>query len=93
MHVLFDEILLIEGLKDYVKIYTNKDQRPILTLMSMKSMEDELPQSRFIRVHRSFIVHRNKIDRVEKNRIIIGKHEIPIGETYRKSFMEEINGR
>ncbi|HHT29605.1 MULTISPECIES: LytR/AlgR family response regulator transcription factor [Petrimonas] len=93
VHVLFDEILLIEGLKDYVKIYTNKDQRPILTLMSMKSMEDELPQSRFIRVHRSFIVHRNKIDRVEKNRIIIGKHEIPIGETYRKSFMEEINGR
>jgi two-component system LytT family response regulator len=90
---IFDEILLIEGLKDYVKIYTNKDQRPILTLMSMKSMEDELPQSRFIRVHRSFIVHRNKIDRVEKNRIIIGKHEIPIGETYRKSFMEEINGR
>jgi DNA-binding LytR/AlgR family response regulator len=76
---------------DYKLVHVLFDE--ILTLMSMKSMEDELPQSRFIRVHRSFIVHRNKIDRVEKNRIIIGKHEIPIGETYRKSFMEEINGR
>jgi DNA-binding LytR/AlgR family response regulator len=80
-------------LKDYIKIFTDKDQKPILTLMSMKSMEDELPATRFVRVHRSFIVNRDKIVRVEKNRIIIGKHEIPIGETYRKAFMEEINGK
>ena len=93
VHVLFDDILLIEGLKDYIKIFTGKDPKPILTLMSMKSMEDELPAARFIRVHRSFIVNRDKIVRVEKNRIIIGKHEIPIGETYRKAFMEEINGK
>ncbi len=93
VHVLFDDILLIEGLKDYIKIFTGKDPKPILTLMSMKSMEDELPAARFIRVHRSFIVNCDKIVRVEKNRIIIGKHEIPIGETYRKAFMEEINGK
>jgi DNA-binding LytR/AlgR family response regulator len=93
VHVLFDDILLVEGLKDYIKIFTGKDPKPILTLMSMKSMEDELPATRFIRVHRSFIVNRDKIVRVEKNRIIIGKHEIPIGETYRKAFMEEINGK
>lgn len=93
VHVLFDDILLVEGLKDYIKIFTGKDPKPILTLMSMKSMEDELPATRFIRVHRSFIVNRDKIARVEKNRIIIGKHEIPIGETYRKAFMEEINGK
>lgn len=93
VHVLFDDILLVEGLKDYIKIFTDKGPKPILTLMSMKSMEDELPATRFIRVHRSFIVNRDKIVRVEKNRIIIGKHEIPIGETYRKAFMEEINGK
>jgi DNA-binding LytR/AlgR family response regulator len=56
-------------------------------------MEIELPLARFIRVHRSFIVNRDKIVRIEKNRIIIGKHEIPIGETYRKLFMETINGK
>ncbi len=90
VHILFEDILLIEGLKDYIKIFTEKEAKPILTLMSMKSMEEELPAGRFLRVHRSFIVNRDKIARVEKNRIIIGKHEIPIGETYRKSFMEAI---
>ncbi len=90
VHVLFNDILLVEGLKDYIKIFTDKGPKPILTLMSMKSMEDELPAVRFIRVHRSFIVNREKIDRIEKNRIIIGKHEVPIGETYRKAFMDSI---
>ncbi len=93
VHILFDDILMIEGLKDYIKIFTEKEAKPILTLMSMKSMEDELPSARFIRVHRSFIVNRDKIVRIEKNRIIIGKYEIPIGETYRKLFMEAINGK
>ena len=93
VQILFEDILLIEGLKDYIKIFIDNEAKPILTLMSMKSMEDELPSARFIRVHRSFIVNRDKIARVEKNRIIIGKHEIPIGETYKKIFMETINGK
>lgn len=87
LHILFEDILLVEGLKDYIKIFTDKEAKPILTLMSLKLMEDELPSARFVRVHRSFIVNRDKIVRVEKNRIIIGKHEIPIGETYRKAFL------
>ncbi|MDO5522949.1 MAG: LytTR family DNA-binding domain-containing protein [Bacteroidia bacterium] len=93
VHILFDDILLIEGLKDYIKIFSVKEAKTVLTLMSMKAMEDELPSTRFIRVHRSYIVNRDRIVRIEKNRIIIGKHEIPIGETYRKSFMETINGK
>ncbi|MPM68491.1 Transcriptional regulatory protein BtsR [bioreactor metagenome] len=93
LHILFEDILLVEGLKDYIKIFTDKEAKPILTLMSLKSMEEELPSAQFIRVHRSFIVNRDKIVRVERNRIIIGKHEIPIGETYRKTFMEVINGK
>lgn len=86
LHVLYDEIRYIEGLKDYVKIYTETDAKPILSLMSLKALEELLPAERFIRVHRSYIIHKNKISSVSKNRIYIGKKQVPIGETYRKQF-------
>lgn len=92
IHILFEDILLVEGLKDYIKIYTLRDRKPIITLMSLKSMEEELTPNNFIRVHRSFIVNINKISSIDKNRILIEHHQIPIGETYRKAFMEAING-
>ncbi len=90
VHILFNDILFIEGLKDYIKIYTLKERRPIITLMSLKSMEDELPAGRFIRVHRSYIISRSKITSIDKNRILINEHQIPIGDTYRKTFMDAI---
>ncbi len=90
LHVLYDDMLYIEGLKDYVKIYTESSLKPILSLMSLKSLEEELPSERFIRVHRSYIIHLNKISSVDKNRIIIGKKQIPVGETYRKQFLSAI---
>lgn len=86
VQILFDKILYVEGLKDYVKIFCENEPKPILTLMSMKSVEEALPAKQFIRVHRSFIVNRNMIAKVEKNRITIATRNIPIGETYRKSF-------
>lgn len=92
INILFDDILYIEGLKDYIKIFVSEESKPILTLMSLKSMEVDLPGNRFIRVHRSYIVNRDKISSVDKNRIIINKKQIPIGETYRKGFMDSING-
>jgi len=61
--------------------------------MSLKQLEEELPTDRFMRVHRSYIIHRNKIDSVNKNRIIIGQKQVPIGETYRKQFMAIIEGK
>lgn len=93
LHVLYEDIIYIEGLKDYVKIYTENEQRPILSLMSLKLLEEELPADRFMRVHRSYIIHKNKISSVNKNRIVIGKKQIPIGETYRKNFKAIIEGR
>lgn len=93
IHILFDDILFIEGLKDYIKIYTSSENRPILTLMSLKGMEEDLPHSNFFRVHRSYIVNRDKITSIDKNRILINEQEIPIGETYRKSFMQAIEGK
>lgn len=90
LHVLYEEILYIEGLKDYVKIYIESDTKPILSLMSLKSLEELLPADRFIRVHRSYIIHRNKISSINKNRISIGKKQVPVGETYRKQFKDMI---
>lgn len=81
-------ILYIEGLKDYVKIYVEDEPRPLLSLISMKSMEDMLPATRFVRVHRSFIVQPEKIKVIERNRIIYGKEYIPISDNYKQKFFE-----
>ena len=90
IHILFDDILFIEGLKDYIKIYTQNEIHPILSLMSMWNIEELLPADRFFRVHRSFIVARDKIELINKNRIVIRKREIPIGDTYRQRFLSLI---
>ena len=82
------KILYIEGLKDYVKIFVEGEAHPILSLMSMKSLEDMLPANRFIRVHRSFIVQPEKIKIIERNRIVFGKEYIPISDNYKQKFME-----
>ena len=88
MQIELRKILYIEGLKDYVKIYVEDEPRPILSLMSMKSLEDMLPANRFIRVHRSFIVQPEKIKVIERNRIVFGKEYIPISDNYKQKFME-----
>lgn len=90
LHVLYDDILYIEGLKDYVKIYTVSQPKPILSLISLKALEEDLPSDRFMRVHRSYIIHKNKISSINKRRITIGEKQIPMGDTYRKQFLSVI---
>jgi DNA-binding LytR/AlgR family response regulator len=90
VHILFNDILYIEGLKDYVKIYTAAEPKPILSLTSLLSLEKFLSPERFIRVHRSFIIAKDKIESINKNRIVIRKREIPIGDTYRQKFFSLI---
>ncbi len=89
IRVNLDDILYIEGLRDYVKIFTGS--KPILTKTTMKNITDKLPPERFIRVHKSFIVSLDKINSIENNRIIIDKERIPIGELFRTSFLEKVN--
>ena len=79
--VKLNDILYIEGLKDYVKIYLEGEVKPILTLLSMKALEDYLPHPQFLRVHRSFIVQLGKIEEVERSRIVFGKAFIPISDS------------
>ncbi|WP_109700191.1 LytR/AlgR family response regulator transcription factor [Chitinophaga deserti] len=82
----FSEILFVEALRNYVAIQTTTQK--ILTLQNLRSFEEALPPKQFIRVHKSFIVAMNKIDSVEKQRIFMGTHMVPVGDTYVKQFYE-----
>ena len=86
-------ILYVEGLKDYVKIYEEITGRPVISLMSMKAMEEMLPADRFMRVHRSYIVQKEKIRIIEHNRIVFGNTYIPIGDSYKQAFQDFLNKR
>jgi DNA-binding LytR/AlgR family response regulator len=81
----------IEGLKDYIKIYTSDQQSPILTRMTMKSIEERLPTDAFFRAHKSFIVSIAKIDMIRNQRIQIGNHLIPISDNNYDIFKQRIN--
>lgn len=83
------DIFYIEGLKDYVKIVASS--KNYLTKSTMKNMEEKLPESLFVRVHKSYIVSWNKINKIENNRIIIKDKYIPVGEQYKDAFYSIIN--
>ncbi len=89
VRVNFDELLFVEGLKDYIAIHTLTDK--LITLQNLKTMEDDLPAAHFMRVHKSYIVSLAKIDSIERNRIFIGGHSIPVGETFKEDFFKRIN--
>lgn len=86
VRVAFSDICYIEGLKDYVKVHLVGTPRPLLSLNSLKALEEKLPPSRFMRVHRSFIVSLEKISAVTKNTIQIGQTTIPVGDQYKDTF-------
>lgn len=86
-------ILYIEGFKDYIRIYLEDDSRPLMTHMTLKAFEAMLPSDKFMRVHKSFIVHTDKIKEVEKNKIIFGKIRIPVSDSYRDLFQSYIGAK
>lgn len=83
LRVEYDDILYIEGEKDYVKIYVEGGKKPILSLLNLKKVESWLPKPEFMRTHRSYIVHVPKAHEVEKLHFVIGEKHIPISETYK----------
>ena len=93
VQIELSKILYIEGLKDYLKIYEEDSPKPILSLMSMKAMEELLPASRFMRVHRSYIVQKKKIRIIDRGRIVFGKNYIPISDSYKQAFQEFLDQR
>lgn len=84
--ISFDEILFIEGMKDYLRIHTS--EKRVMTLQTFKNMEDILPYDKFCRIHKSYIVSLSKIDKIERNQVIINGERLPIGETFRKTFFD-----
>ena len=91
LKISLKDIIYIEGLKDYVKFYTINSDKPILSLMSLKSLENDLTIKNFMRVHRSFIVNLKMVNTVERNRIVFGKKYIPISDKYKANFLVFIN--
>ena len=84
----FNDILYVEGLKDYIKVYLQGEKKPILSLNSLKNIETKLPSSSFMRVHRSFIVNLNKIQTIERFRIIFDETLIPVSDQYKDKFQQ-----
>lgn len=91
IRVDFSEILYIEGLKDYVKIYTTSAIKPLLSLTSMRSIEATLPANLFMRTHRSYIVNMQKVRVLERGQIVFGEKYIPISDSYKEVVMSYLN--
>lgn len=90
--VIFKDIIWIEGLKDYIKINLRPPAKPLLVRMSMKGVEEELPSSQFIRIHKSYIVSIDSITSVRKSSVFIDQLELPVGETY-QNVIEHLTKR
>ena len=86
--VLIDDILYIEGARNYIFVFT-KDKK-IMTLMRMKDLEDQLPEKDFVRIHKSFIISNKHIDFIERHQVTINEKKIPIGRNYREMFLKSI---
>ncbi len=83
LKVVFSDIRWVEGLKDYVKIHLSSSPKPVITRMSIKGLEEQLPGSRFVRVHKSYIVSVAAITTIRKNSVFLDTLELPVGDTYR----------
>ncbi|MFC5045618.1 LytR/AlgR family response regulator transcription factor [Aquimarina hainanensis] len=85
-----DDIQYMQGLKDYIKIYIKGTDKPILTLLSFKEILHKLPDHKFIRIHRSYIVNIDKIKALQKTKVLVDTIRIPIGETYKNNVLKQL---
>jgi two-component system, LytTR family, response regulator len=88
LKVVRSDIKYIEGLKDYIKIHLNSSPKPVVTRMSMKVMEEQLPAAQFIRIHKSYIAAIAFITSVRKSSLMIGNEELPVSDTYQEPLMK-----
>ena len=91
VRIMMDDIIYIEGLKDYVKIRLSSTQKSVSCLMNMKTLEDYLPRPEFMRVHRSYIVNMKKVEAIDHLRIVFGDTLIPISDSYKDTVVQYLN--
>lgn len=91
VRISIQQISHIEGLKDYVKIFLDGERRPVLTKMTMKSIEAKVLPHGFMRVHKSFIVNLRRIESIKQQRIKIGTYDIPVSDSHAADLMEKLN--
>ena len=92
LKVNFNDIKYIEGLKDYIKIHLKSTPRAIITRMAMKTIEEELPVTKFLRIHKSYIISLEHITAIRKNSVFIDEMELPVGENFRGAVLN-LTGR
>ena len=99
--VSISDIQYIEAMSEYLKVWVEGEPKPIITLLSMKKMEERLPKN-FMRIHRSYMVNLNKILEVNKNQVVLGRPRtedrtpdtrLPIGDLYKEAFLTYLNGK
>lgn len=93
VQISLNDVLYIEGFKDYVKIYMDGNQKPVMSLINMKRIDEYLPHPEFLRIHRSYIVHMSKIKLVDRARIVFGDEYIPISESYKEEVQKFLDER
>jgi DNA-binding LytR/AlgR family response regulator len=86
----FNDILYIEGLKDYIKIHLRTQKFPVVCRMTMKLIEEKLPSTEFQRIHKSFIVSLKKVESIRNQKIKIGENHIPLSDNYSEQFYQTI---
>ena len=91
--IRYSDILYFEGLKDYVQLYLKSTKTPLIFHATMKSIEAKLPATKFMRVHRSYIVNLDKISTIERSHIIFGHIRIPVSEQCKEAFNEFVRKR
>jgi two-component system LytT family response regulator len=82
--IIFNDIIWMEGLRDYVKIYLKSTNKPLLIRSSLKAIKQEVPSSKFLRIHKSYLIAVNSITSIRKNSVFISDMELPVGETFRE---------
>lgn len=91
VRVKLNDILYIEGLKDYVKVYLVGEQHPLIATLTMAGAEGSLPKRNFIRIHKSYIVNKEKIESIERGRVCINGTYLPVSDTFKDNLLDSIN--
>lgn len=90
IRINFEDVLWVEGLKDYVRFHLDKGMKPLVARISMKTLEETLPSKLFLRIHKSYIVAKRAISAIQKNMVYLNDCELPVGDLYREQVQQYV---